>query len=155
MRVLIWHGTLSYDVVVSFMRCFDLKLFCLLPVLSVAGDFDFVFKQTFLQFVNTTDDDISLTIEESCLPVLDQTHTHLIGRGSSLVVEYDATVANCLLLLPSEKGLGVQSSLFVVDSLSKQYDLKARLDTCPITISGLDDRRHLYQLSSSCVSIKR
>ena len=139
----------------GFMRFCELKLICLLPVLCVAGDFDLVFKQTFLQFVNTTDDDISLTIEESCLPVLDHMHTHQIGRRSRLVVEYDATVANCLLLVPSEQSLGVQSSLFVVDSLSKNQDLKSRLDTCPITISGLDGRRHLYQLSSNCATIKQ
>ena len=106
-----------------------------------------------MKFLNQTDEALSLTLEASCLPTYGATATHLVQPGRGVLLAYDPTVANCVLLVPDKKNLGVQTSLFVLEPKSQQPDLTDSEPTCRVAIVKTHDRHHTYDLSSTCIRV--
>lgn len=106
-----------------------------------------------LIFQNRTADDISVSIEEACLPVLDPQKTYRLPADGRVAIRYDPTIASCVVLVPVEKELGVQASLFTIEP-KKPADSSSQLPReCPIKVFSADATRRTYRLSSTCVEI--
>lgn len=107
----------------------------------------------YLKFRNQSNDVLSLSLEESCLPTYGAAKQRVIKPGASVLVEYDPAVANCVLIVPEKKELGVQTSLFVLEPVDTQYRPDVVAGTCRIEISKTDSNHRTYGLESACVRV--
>lgn len=110
-------------------------------------------EKTALIFQNRTADDISISIEEACLPVLDPEKTHRLPANGRVAVRYDSTISSCVVLVPVEKELGVQASLFTIEPKNSSDASSQPPRECPIKVFSADATRRTYRISSTCVAI--
>ena len=106
-----------------------------------------------LVFQNQTMDDIAVSIEEACLPTVKPTNIHRLRAHGQVSVVHDVRVASCVLLVPEEKELGVQTSVFVIEPLKDGNVLGAK-DRCQVKVHSADVARRTYRLTSNCIDIK-
>ena len=117
------------------------------------GD-DGLFSKRYLKFFNDSEDAINLIVEESCLPSYDASDSYHLKPYSQKVIEYDMTVAHCIMIVPVKLGLGVRTSLFILESLDRRYDLDPPLSSfCPITIKKIDEQSRVYDLKTACMRV--
>ncbi len=137
------------------MKKYSLSLRCLLCVVAFAAtalEAGLSPKQ-YLKFRNQSNDVLSLSLEEACLPTYGAAKQRLIKPDTSILVEYDSSIANCVLIVPEKKELGVQTSLFVLEPTDTQYRSEATSGTCRIEISKIDSNHKTYGLESACVRV--
>ena len=106
-----------------------------------------------LIFQNRKADDISVSIEEACLPVLNPEKTHRLAGHGQKAIPYDLSAAGCIVLVTVEKELGVQTSLFRIEPLPQGGVETTANQSCKILVHSADTARRTYRLKSSCISI--
>ena len=136
-----------FHIIVSFG-------FVVISNFGYAAGNDALFSKRYLKFFNDSEDAISLIVEESCLPSYDASDSYSLEPHSKKVIEYDMTVANCIMIVPVKLGLGVRTSLFILESLDRRYDLDSSLSSfCPITIKKTDEQHRVYDLKTDCMRV--
>lgn len=106
-----------------------------------------------LIFQNQTADDISVSIEEACLPVLNPDKTYRLPAKGRLAVRYDSTIASCVVLVPVEKELGVQTSIFTIEANKSDGSSSSQPQQCALKVFSADTMRRTYRMTSSCVKV--
>lgn len=128
--------------------------FVMVSSFGYASDDDASYSKRYLKFFNDSEDAINLTLEEACLPSYDASDSYEVQPYSWKVIEYDMTVANCIMLVPIKLGLGSRTSLFILEPLDRRYDLGSPLPSfCPITITKIDEQHCVYDLKTDCMRV--
>ena len=129
--------------------CYLLSLACSAAV-SVCAESK---PSQYLRFYNLSGDVVNLSLEEAGLPTYGAAKQRTIKPNGNALVKYDPAVANCVLIVPEKKELGVQTSLFVIEPTDTQFRPDPVVANCSVEIRKTDEKHRTYGLNSTCVRV--
>ena len=113
-------------------------------------------RRSYLKFINHTNTDLIIGIEEACLPTPRSNQLHVLQTSGHTTIGYDVSVASCLLVMPRQPAFGVQPSVFTIEGEQPSLDgslLKTR--ACEVAVYPETSSLEGYAFRSSCAQINR